>query len=387
MSDAQYLPYARQEISEADVEAVARALRDPFITQGPTVARFEGAVAQRVGAKHCVAFSSGTAALHAAAFAAGVTAGDEAITTPITFAASMNSCLYLGATPRFVDIDPLTWNLDTAAAAAAVGPRTRAIIPVSFTGLPVDLAPLEAVRDQVVVIEDGCHALGGHRDGRWVGGPGGADITCFSLHPAKTITTGEGGLATTENDEFARRMRLFRTHGITKDGIAPGPDDGVWYYEMQELGFNYRIPDVMCALGCSQLERLDPWVARRNDIADLYRELLRGEERISLPPAAPEGSLHGHHLFVIHVRDGPAARRSTFEGLHERGIGVQVHYVPVPTLPYYRDTLGVPQGTFPHAMDYYGGCISLPMFPTLTDAEVRRVVVALGEALDAAVPA
>jgi UDP-4-amino-4,6-dideoxy-N-acetyl-beta-L-altrosamine transaminase len=381
MTLASYLPYARQEITDADVEAVAAALRDPWITQGPAIARFEEAVAARVGARHCVAFSSGTAALHAAAFAAGLGPGDELIAPPITFAASTNCGLYLGATPRFVDIDPATWNLDTAAAAAAVAERTKAIVPVSFTGLPVDLAPLDGVRDRVTVIEDACHALGGHRDGRWVGGPGGADITCFSLHPAKTITTGEGGLATTEDDELARRMRLFRTHGITKDGISPGPDDGAWYYEMQELGFNYRITDVQCALGLSQLGRLDEYVARRNEIALLYRELLAGEDRIALPPQAPDGSLHGHHLFVIHVRAGAAARRHTFEALHAAGIGVQVHYIPVPRLPYYRDTLGVPQDGCPHGDAYYAGAISLPMFPSLTDDEVRRVADELRRAL------
>jgi perosamine synthetase len=381
MTSATFLPYARQEITDADVAAVAATLREPFITQGPTIERFERAVAERVGARHCVAFSSGTAALHGAAFAAGVGPGDEVISSPITFAASTNCGLYLGASARFVDIDPATWNLDTAAAAAAVGRRTKAIVPVSFAGLPVDLAPLDAVRDRVTVIEDGCHALGGHRDGRWVGGPGGADITIFSLHPAKAITTGEGGLATTEDDALAERLRLFRTHGITKQGIAPGEHEGGWYYEMQALGFNYRITDIQCALGLSQLERLDEWVARRNEIAALYRELLADEERIALPPAAPAGSLHGHHLFVVHVRAGAAARLRTFDALREAGLGVQVHYIPVYRLPYYRDVLGVPQDACPHAEDYYWGAISLPMFPGLTDDDLRRVVDDLQRAL------
>lgn len=379
MTLASYLPYARQEITDADIEAVSAALRDPFITQGPTIARFEDAVAERVGAKHCVAFSSGTAALHGAAFAAGLGPGDEVIATPITFAASTNCALYLGAMPRFADIDPATWNLD--AAAVEVSEQTKAVVPTSFTGLPADLAPLDGVRDRVVVIEDACHALGGHRDGRWVGGPGGADITCFSLHPAKTITTGEGGLATTEDDELAGALRLFRTHGITKEGIAPGPHDGAWFYEMQELGFNYRITDVQCALGLSQLTRLDAWVARRNEIAARYRELLADEGAITLPPAAPDASLHGYHLFVVHVRAGAAARRAAYDALHAAGIGVQVHYIPVYRLPYYRDRLGVPQDACPHAEDYYAGALSLPMFPTLTDAEIRRVVDELRRAL------
>ncbi|MDO9408802.1 UDP-4-amino-4,6-dideoxy-N-acetyl-beta-L-altrosamine transaminase [Patulibacter sp.] len=377
------LPYARQDIDEADVAAVVEALRDPFITQGPRVESFERAVAARTGAKHCVAFSSGTAALHAAIFAADVGPGDEVISSPITFAASTNAALYQGATPRFVDIDPATWNLDTAAAAAAVNERTKAIVPVSFTGLPVDLAPLDGVRDRVVVIEDAAHALGAHRHGGPVGGPGGADITCFSLHPAKTITAGEGGLATTEDDELARRLRIFRTHGITKQDIHPSADEGAWYYEMQELGFNYRITDVMCALGESQLTRLDEFVDRRNALAARYRELLADEPRITLPPEAPEDSRHGRHLFVVHVEGGGAARRATFEGLQERGVGCQVHYVPVYRLPYYRDRLGVPQEDCPHAEAYYWGAISLPLFPLMTDDDVLRVVLDLKDSLPA----
>jgi perosamine synthetase len=381
MTSTTFLPYARQEITDADVAAVAAALREPFITQGPTIDRFERAIADRVGARHCVAFSSGTAALHAAAFAAGVEPGDEIVSSPITFAASTNCGVYLGARPRFVDIDPATWNIDAAAAAASVGPRTKAIVPVSFAGLPVDLEPLRALGDGVTVIEDAAHALGGHRDGRPVGGPGGADITIFSLHPAKVMTTGEGGLATTEDDELCERMRLFRTHGITKHGISPSPEEGRWYYEMQALGFNYRITDVQSALGLSQLERLDAWVGRRNEVAERYRELLADEDRITLPPAAPDGSLHGYHLFVIHVRDGAAARLQTFDGLRAAGLGVQVHYVPVYRLPYYRDRLRAPQDDCPNAEAYYWGAISLPMFPGLSDDDVRRVVDDLQRAL------
>jgi perosamine synthetase len=376
-----FLPYGRQEITDADVEAVAAALRAPLITQGPLVEEFEDAMAQYLGARNAVAFSSGTAALHGASFAAGIGPGDEAIVAPITFAASANCILYQGGTVRFVDIDAATWNLDTAAAAASVGPATRAIVPVSFTGLPVDLAPLDAVRDRVVVIEDACHALGGHRDGRKVGGAGSADITCFSLHPVKSMTTGEGGLATTEDDELAARMRRFRTHGLERVDVSPSPTEGGWYMEMQDLGFNYRITDFQCALGISQLDRLDGWVARRNEIAALYREQLRDEDRITLPPAAPDGSLHGHHLFVIGVRAGAEARLEVFEGLRAAGIGVQVHYIPVYRMPYYRDTLGVRQDACPNAEAYYEAAISLPMFPAMEDSDVVRVVAELGRLL------
>ena len=371
------LPYGRQEISEADVEAVAEVLRSELITQGPVVGRFEQALADHVGAAHAVAFSSGTAALHGAAFAAALGVGDEVLVTPMTFAASANCALYVGARPRFVDIDPETWNLDTRAAAEAAGEATRAVVAVSYAGLPVDLSPLSGL----TVIEDGCHAIGGHRDGSMVGGPGGADMTAFSFHPVKTITTGEGGAVTTEDGELARRLRLFRTHGITREGISPGPDDGAWYYEMQALGFNYRITDVQCALGLSQLERLDGWVRRRNEIASAYRDLLADEDRIELPPPAPEGSLHGYHLFPIRVRAGAQARRAAFEALRAAGIGVQVHYIPVYRLAHYRDTLGYPQDSCPHAEALYSGLISLPMFPGMTEADLERVAGELAKVL------
>jgi perosamine synthetase len=369
-----FLPYGRQEISEADMDAVAEALREPLITQGPTVARLEEAMADRLGAGHAVAFSSGTAALHAAAYAAGVGPGDEALVPPLTFVASANCFLYQGARPQFVDVDSRTWNLDTGAAVEAVNSRTKAVMAVSFAGLPIDLAPLDPVRDRVVVIEDACHALGGHRDGVPVGGPGGADITAFSLHPVKAMTTGEGGLATTEDDAMADRMREFRTHGIVRDPEVREKAEGDWRYDVADLGFNYRITDFQCALGLSQLPRLDEWIARRNELADRYRRLLDGEERVELPPPAPAGWLHGYHLFVVLVRGGPDARRRVFDGLRAAGIGVQVHYVPIYRFSHYRETLGYAQDRCPEAERYYGGAISLPMFPAMEDADVERVV-------------
>ena len=208
-------------------------------------------------------------------------------------------------------------------------------------------------------------------------------MTAFSFHPVKSMTTGEGGLVSTDDPELARRVALFRTHGITREDTRPGPDDGDWYYEMQALGFNYRITDVQCALGLSQLRRLDSWVERRNRVAARYRELLAGEERIELPPAAPEGSLHGYHLFPVKIRDGAAARKRAFEALRAAGIGVQVHYIPVFRLPYWRDEMAAPQDECPHAQELYSGLISLPMFPGLTDADVERVVTELDQALGA----
>jgi perosamine synthetase len=361
-------------MAEEDIEAVVEALRSEMITQGPAIERFEHAFADYVGAAHAVAFANGTAALHGTAFAAGIGPGDELITSPMTFAASANCALYQGGRPVFADIDPATWNIDATAALARVGEATRAVVAVSYTGLPVDLEPFRDLPDGVTLIEDGCHALGGHRGGQRVGGPSRADMTVFSFHPVKPMTTGEGGMVTTEDGELAERLRLFRTHGITKHGVRPDSTEGAWYYEMQALGYNYRITDFQCALGLSQLSRLDEWVARRNEIASLYRELLGGDDRIELPPAAPEGSLHGHHLFVIRVEGGMAERRRVFDGLRAAGIGVQVHYIPVYRLPWYRDQLGYPQDAFPESERYYAGAISLPMFPALEDADVERVV-------------
>jgi perosamine synthetase len=381
MSTRTFLPYGRQYIADEDIEAVAEALRRDFITQGPTIAQFEDAVADYTGARHVVAFANGTAALHGAAFAAGVAEGDDAVTTPLSFSGSSNCVRYQGGMPKFVDISPETWNLDMAAAAKAVGERTKAVIPVSFAGLPVDFTPLEPVRDRVVVIEDACHALGGVREGTPVGAPGGADMTVFSTHPVKAITSGEGGLVATEDDTLARKLRTFRTHGITKENVNPGPTEGGWYYEIQELGFNYRITDFQCALGLSQLQRLDDNVTARNKIATQYRELLADEERVELPPAAPAGSLHAYHLFVIRVRAGAEVRLAVYDALHAAGIGVQVHYIPIYRLPYYRDTLNFAQNECPVTEEYYAGALSLPIFPGLAKSDVERVVHELREAL------
>jgi UDP-4-amino-4,6-dideoxy-N-acetyl-beta-L-altrosamine transaminase len=372
-----FLPYGRQQISESDIAAVATALRGDLITQGETVAEFERQFADYVGARHAVAFANGTAALHGAAHAAGMGPGDELLTTPVSFVASANCALYMGATVRFVDIDPDTWNLDPERVAAQRSKRTRAVVAVSLAGLPIDLRPFQDLRDGAILIEDGCHALGGHRNRVRVGGPGGADMTTFSLHPVKAMTTGEGGMVTTENDDLATRLRSFRTHGIAREELQPSPEEGSWYYEMRELGFNYRLTDFQCALGLSQLQCLDEWIEARNEIAGWYRELLAEDSRLALSPSAPHGSLHAYHLFVVRILAGPSVRRAVFEGLRAAGIGVQVHYIPIYRFPYYRDTLGYPQDTCPHAEDYYASAISLPMYPSLGRKDVERVVAEL----------
>ncbi len=375
-----YLPYGRQQIDEDDIAAVTAALSEPIITDGPGVRAFEDAVAAYLGAAYVVALSSGTAALHAAAFALGLGPGDECIVPAMTFAASANCALYMGARPRFADIDSTTWNLDPTACIAATSGRTKAIVAVSFAGLPVEITRLRATG--VPIIEDACHALGAVRDGRAVGAPGGADITCFSLHPVKAITTGEGGLAVTQDAELARRMRAFRTHGIVRADLRPEPWEGSWYYEMQALGFNYRITDIQCALGRSQLRHLDEWVARRGEIATEYRARLATEHRLALPPAPATDQRHGYHLFVVRLRSGREARRAVFEGLREAGIGVQVHYIPVYRLPYYRDGLGYPQDACPNTEALYAGSISLPIFPGMETTDIERVVGELTRLLD-----
>lgn len=379
-----FLPYGRQTISEEDINAVTAALRSALITQGPTIAQFEEALAGVLGAKHVVAFANGTAALHGAAFAAGLEEGDEVLTTPLSFAGSANCVLYQGARPRFVDISPSTLNLDGERVVREIGERTRAVVTVSFAGLPVDLEPLAPVRERIVVIEDASHALGARRAGAPVGGAGGADLTTFSFHPVKAMTTGEGGAVATEDDELARRLRLFRTHGITKERINPSPTEGDWYYEMQALGYNYRITDFQCALGLSQLAKLEEWVAARNAIAEQYRELLGSEERVALPPAAPTGWLHGYHLFPVQILAGAEARLAVFDAMRAAGIGVQVHYIPIYRLPYYRDVLGHPQDECPAAQAYYERALTIPVFPAMNVADVERVVTTLGQALDAA---
>lgn len=371
-----FLPYGKQHITEEDVQAVAAALREPLITQGPLVEEFERAFADTVGARHAVAFATGTAALHGAAVAAGVGPGDEIVTTPISFVASANCALFAGGRPRFADIDHETWNLDLAAADLS---GAKAVVPVSLTGLPVDLEPVQAARrDGLVVIEDACHALGGERAGRPIGGDGMADMYAFSLHPVKAITTGEGGVIATDSDEYAAHLREFRTHGIRRgDGTDP------WHYDVVELGWNYRITDFACALGRSQLTRLGDFIDGRNRVAAAYRERLQDVDGVTLPAEPASGDRHAYHLFVVRFGGRDVRRRAALH-LREQGIGTQLHYIPI-----YRHTLYRDRGyndELPHAEAYYEQALSLPMFPSMTDADVDRVVEALREVL-AEVPA
>jgi perosamine synthetase len=379
-----FLPYGRQTIEEADIAAVASALADPLITQGPRVESFERSFADYVGARHAVAFANGTAALHAAAHAAGLGPGDELLTTPLGFVSSANCALFVGARPLFCDIDPASANLDAQRAVdAGLTARAKACVVVSMAGLPAALEPLQgARRDGLVVIEDACHALGALRGGRPVGGDGLADMTTFSFHPLKAITSGEGGMVSTDDHDLAESLRRFRTHGMTRRDYGRDVMRGGWHYDIDSLGFNYRITDFQCALGEHQLVRLEGFIAARNHIAARYRELLGAVAGLSLPAApAPGGDRHAYHLFVVRFAEGAARRRAAYDHLRARGIGVQLHYIPIPAHGLYR-SLGYTMDGLDATQAYYEQALSLPIFPTMADDDVIRVVRELRHALE-----
>jgi len=377
------LPYGRQSVDEDDIQAVVEVLRSAWLTTGPKVGEFEEAFAQRVGAAHAVSFSSGTAALHGAAFAAGLKPGDEAITSPMTFAATANCVLYQGATPIFADVSPDTLNLDPERAAAKITSKTKAILPVDYAGHPADLdAFLEiAGRHGLVVIEDACHALGAEFRGRPVGAI--ADMTVFSFHPVKHLTTGEGGMVTTNNARLAETLRRFRNHGISSDA-RQRQSEGQWHYEMVLLGFNYRLTDIACALGLSQLKRLAPNLLRRREIATRYSAAFRDLPGI-VPPSLRRETNPAWHLYPIRVDLAKltADRGQVFRALRAENIGVNVHYIPVHRHPYYRDRFGYRGGEYPIAEDAYERLISLPMFHGMSDEDVQDVIAAVKKVMAA----
>jgi UDP-4-amino-4,6-dideoxy-N-acetyl-beta-L-altrosamine transaminase len=373
------LPYGRQTIEEDDVVAVAEALRGEFLTTGPMVERFERSLAERCGARHAVAVSSGTAALQAAYFAAGLGPGTELVTTPLTFAATASAALLLGARPVFADIDSQTLTLDPIEVRRKLSPRTRVIAPVDYAGEPADIDALRALARErdILVVEDASHALGARLDGRPVGSL--ADLTVFSFHPVKHITTGEGGAVLTDSDILARRARDFRNHGIVRDRERLRIDEGDWFYDILEIGQNFRLTDVQCALGVAQLKKLDQFLARRRAIARAYFEAFRDSRRLMLPPARNLDS-HAWHIFPIRLVGPNPERRRVFEGLRSSGIGVQVHYVPVTAFAAYR-ALGYRPEETPRAYDAYQRLISLPLFPGMTDGDIETVISALHTAL------
>ena len=377
------LPYGLHEVTEEDVQAVADVLRSQWLTTGPLVEQFEQAVAAAVGAPEAVAVSSGTAALHAALFAAGVGLGDEVIVSPMSFCAASNAALYLGAVPVFVDVCDDTLNMDPDALRRAVTPRTKAIIPTDYAGHPAALDELCAIAEPhgAVVVEDACHALGAVFNGRPVGSL--AQMTVFSFHPVKHITTGEGGMVTTQDPRLAQRVRRFRTHGINYEPAAHA-DVGPWYYEMTELGYNYRISDINCALGRSQLDRLDSILARRRDIVKEYARAFAGLPQIRVPEERI-GARSAWHLYPIRLNLARlrVGRRDVVEALRAEGIFVQVHYIPVHYHPYYERRFGRARGRFPVAEAAYEQLISLPLYPAMTDADAADVVEAVTKVLNA----
>ena len=365
------LPYGRQALNDADVAAVVDVLRSDWITTGPAIAQFEEAIAGFVGARHAVSFSSGTAALHAAVFAAGLEAGDEAITTPLTFCATANAVLYQGATPVFADVRTDTLTLDADETARRVTPRTKAMMPVDYAGHPADLDAMLALADRhgLVVIEDAAHALGAAYRGRAVGSI--SHMTTFSFHPVKHLTTGEGGMVTTDDANLAKRLRLFRSHGIDGDARAR-QSEGTWFYEMTALGFNYRLTDIAAALGLAQVSRLQANLARRRAIAARYQTALAGMPGLTRPTTAADVA-HAWHLYPIRIAPS-IDRGDVFRALRAEGLGVNVHYVPVHLHPYYRDRFGYRGGEFPNAESAYQELISLPMFHGMTEADVEDVI-------------
>jgi len=378
------IPYGHQWIDEEDIKAVTEVLRSDWITQGPKVVEFEESFARYVRAKYAVAVSSGTAALHAACFATGIGKGDEVITTPITFVASANCIIYQGSTPVFADIDKETLNIDPKEIKKKITSKTKAIIPVDFTGLPVNLEAIQKIAQEnnLIIIEDASHALGATYKDRKIGSI--SDMTVFSFHPVKHITTGEGGMITTNNKEYYERLKLFRTHGITKDKDKLLNYDGPWYYEMQELGYNYRLTDFQCTLGISQLKKIDRILQRRREIVKKYNCEFKGMPEIKIPEINPVGSNSAWHLYIIQVNLErlKVDKREIFEALRAENIGVNVHYIPIHLQPYFQKRFGYHLGDFPKAENYYSRAITLPIFPKMSDKDIDDVVVAVKKVIN-----
>jgi UDP-4-amino-4,6-dideoxy-N-acetyl-beta-L-altrosamine transaminase len=376
-----FLPYGRQSIDEADIQAVVDTLRSDWLTTGPKVAEFEDAVAAWVGSKHAVSFSSGTAALHGAAFAAGLKSGDEAITTPLTFAATANCVLYQGATPVFADVRPDTLNLDPVQSASRVTPRTKAILPVDYAGHPADLDSILALAEHhgLVVIEDACHAFGAEYRGRRVGSI--AHMTVFSFHPVKHLTTGEGGMVVTDNPAFAETLRRFRNHGITS-GARERQRDGQSHYEMVLLGFNYRLTDIASALGLQQLTKLAQTLSRRRQIAARYTAAFRPLPGVVLPQVSGDVN-PAWHLYPVRLELEKLSktRDQVLRALRAENIGANVHYIPVHLHRYYRERFGYRGGEFPVAENAHQRLLSLPMFHAMSDHDVDDVMRAVEKVL------
>ena len=377
------LPYGRQSIDDEDIAAVVEVLRSDWLTTGPKVGEFERALAEFVGAREAVAVSNGTAALHAAMYALGIGPGDEVIVPAMTFAATANCVVYQGGTPIFVDVEPDTLLLDANQVEAKITPRTKAIIAVDYAGQPCDYDALRAVAEHhgLELIADACHALGASYNGRPVGSL--ADLSVFSFHPVKHITTGEGGMVTTDDPALAQRMRVFRNHGITSDH-RQREKEGSWYYEMVDLGYNYRLTDIQCVLGLSQLRKLTGWVARGREIACQYDAAFAGMPAVE-PLAVRPDAVHAYHLYVVRVKSQGSGlfRAQVFAAQRSAGIGVNVHYIPVHLHPFYRQRFGTGPGLCPVAERAYEELITMPVFPGMSDSDVIDVTTAVANVVGA----
>ena len=392
------IPYGRQTISEDDIAAVVAVLKSDFLTQGPLIETFERRFAEAVGARYAVAVNSATAALHLAMRVAGIGPGDRVVTSPITFLASANAAAYVGATPDFADIDPVSYTLDPVALEKTWKPDTRAVVAVDYAGQVSDLPEISRVARArgAIVISDACHGIGGafhaqgHPGKRWtLGGNPWADITTFSFHPVKTMTTGEGGMLVTDRKDWADHARVLRSHGIVRDPAHfkstdehdPLAEKGPWFYEMQELGYNYRLSDIQCALGISQLNRLNQFIARRREIVSAYNHAFTGLPHLTRPglrdPA--DVSTTSWHLYTVQIDFAAIGKMRTdvMKSLRELGVGSQVLYVPVYLQPWYRQTFGYAPGKCPVAEQFYARALSLPLYPSMSDADVASVIAAV----------
>lgn len=363
-----FISYGKQSIDEEDIQAVIDTLRSPYLTQGPKIAEFERAVADYVGVKYAVAFSNGTAALHGACYAAGIGEGDEVITSPITFAASANCVRYVGGTVVFADIDEKTYNMDPNEVRKNITAKTKAIIPVDFTGQPADIDEMMSIANEhnLVVIEDGAHSLGATYKGRKVGQT--AHMTMFSFHPVKPVTTAEGGMIVTNDEEYYKKLLRFRSHGIEKTDHAAAQGD--WYYEMVDLGYNYRMTDLQAALGVSQLKKLDGFIEKRAQIAKQYDEAFAGHNGITTPYQLAD-TQSGWHLYMVKLEQ--ANRKEVFEKMRAANIGVHVHYIPVYWHLYY-EQLGYKRGLCPVAESWYEKALTLPIHPNLAGEQLAYIM-------------
>lgn len=368
------IPYGHQWLSQDDIKAVVSVLKGDWLTQGPLIDEFEKAIAKFCHAKYAVAVSSGTAALHAAFDAAGIAKGDEVVTTPLTFAATANAMVYCGGTPVFADIDPRTLNIDPKEIEKKLTKKTKAIAPVDFRGYPAELDQILKIakKHKLLVVEDASHAIGSEYKGKKIGSI--ADMTVFSFHPVKTITTGEGGMVVTNSREFYERMKVFRHHGTVKK-----PEKGAWYYEIEKPGYNYRITDLQCALGLSQMKRLARFIKRRREIVKEYNNAFKNIKELILP-SEEQNVKPVYHLYVVQLQLSrlKADRRRVFDDLRKEGIGVQVHYMPLHMHPFYKK-FGYKRGDFPHAEAYYERALTLPLFPHMTKKDVQTVIHAVSK--------